>query len=82
MNATEIGTAFFTTPGVPAERIAALRRAFDATVKDPAFIADANRTKLTLGPLPGEEVQKLVTEVAAIPPELLEKVRAAYVMKK
>jgi tripartite-type tricarboxylate transporter receptor subunit TctC len=82
MNATEIGTSFFTTPGAPADRVETLRRAFDATMKDPAFLDEAKRTKLTVGPLPGEEVQKLVTEVAAIPPALLEKVRAAYEMKK
>jgi tripartite-type tricarboxylate transporter receptor subunit TctC len=78
MNATEIGTAFFTTPGVPADRVTALRRAFDATMRDPEFLADAQRTKLTVGPITGEELQKLVAEVSDLPPALLEKVRAAY----
>jgi tripartite-type tricarboxylate transporter receptor subunit TctC len=78
MNATEIGTAFFTTPGVPADRVAVLRQAFDATVKDPEFLAEAARTRLTVGPLPGEELQKLVSEVASLSPALLEKVKAAY----
>jgi tripartite-type tricarboxylate transporter receptor subunit TctC len=78
MNATEIGTAFFTTPGVPADRVTALRRAFDATMKDPDFLADAQRTKLTVGPITGEELQKLVAEVSDLAPALLEKVRAAY----
>ncbi len=82
MNATEIGTAFFTAPGVPQDRIDALRRAFDATVKDPEFLAEAARTKLTVNPMPGEELQKLVAEVAAISPEILEKVRAAYAQPK
>ena len=82
MNATEIGTAFFTTPGVPQDRVTALRRAFDATMKDPDFLAEAQRTKLTTGPLPGEELQKLVTEVSALSPELLEKVKAAYAVNK
>ena len=82
MNATEIGTAFFTPPGVPADRVQALRRAFDATMKDPAFLEEAKKTKLTVGPLSGEAVQKLVAEVSNLPPALLEKVRAAYVMKK
>jgi tripartite-type tricarboxylate transporter receptor subunit TctC len=80
MNATEIGTAFFTTPGVPADRVTALRRAFDATMKDPDFLAEAARTKLTVGPLPGEELQKLVGEVTNLQPALLEKVRAAFKM--
>jgi tripartite-type tricarboxylate transporter receptor subunit TctC len=82
MNATEIGTAFFTTPNAPKDRVEVLRRAFDATMKDPEFLADANKTHLTVGPLSGEELQKLVGEVAAIKPDILEKVRAAYVVKK
>jgi tripartite-type tricarboxylate transporter receptor subunit TctC len=78
MNATEVGTAFFTTPGVPADRVHALRRAFDATMKDPEFLAEAERTKLTINPMTGEELQRLVTEVSDLPPDLLDKVRAAY----
>jgi tripartite-type tricarboxylate transporter receptor subunit TctC len=82
MNATEIGTAFFTTPGTPPDRVEALRRAFDATVKDPEFLAEAAKTKLTVGPLPGEELQKLVGEVTALPPDMVEKVKAAYAAPK
>jgi len=82
MNATEIGTAFFTAPSVPSDRVETLRHAFDATMKDPEFLAEAQRTKLTIGPLPGEELQKLVSEVSALSPALLEKVRAAYAMPK
>jgi tripartite-type tricarboxylate transporter receptor subunit TctC len=78
MNATEIGTSFFTSPGVPADRVTALRRAFDAMTKDPEFIADAKKIKVTLGPLAGEELQKVVSEVSALSPALLEKVKAAY----
>jgi tripartite-type tricarboxylate transporter receptor subunit TctC len=82
MNATEIGTAFFTTPGAPADRVAALRKAFDETMKDPEFLAEAKQTKLTVGPMAGEELQKLVGEVADLSPALLDKVRAVYVQKK
>jgi tripartite-type tricarboxylate transporter receptor subunit TctC len=78
MNATEIGTAFFTTPGVPAERVTALRRAFDAMTKDPEFIAEAKKMKLTLGPITGEQLQKLVGDVAALQGDLLAKVKASY----
>lgn len=78
VNAAEIGTAFFTTPGVPADRVELLRRAFDATMKDPEFLAEAERTKLTVGPLAGEALQKLVSEVSNLSPELQEKVKAAY----
>jgi tripartite-type tricarboxylate transporter receptor subunit TctC len=79
MVAAEIGSAFFTTPGVPPERLAALRRAFDATMKDKEFLADALKTKLTVGPMSGEALQKLVTTVSNLSPEMLAKVRAAYV---
>jgi tripartite-type tricarboxylate transporter receptor subunit TctC len=82
VNAAEIGTAFFTTPGAPPDRVEALRRAFDATTKDPEFLAEAERTKLTVGPLAGEELQKLVAEVSGLTPDLVEKVKAAYEMKK
>ena len=80
MKASEIGTSFFTTPGVPADRLQALRRAFDATMKDPDFLAEAERLRLTVGPMTGEEVQKLVAEVTDLSPPLTEKVRAAFEM--
>jgi tripartite-type tricarboxylate transporter receptor subunit TctC len=78
MNAAEVGTAFFTKPGVPADRLVALRRAFDATMKDEEFLADVERTRLAIHPITGEELQKLVAEVGNLPPGLLNKVRAAY----
>jgi tripartite-type tricarboxylate transporter receptor subunit TctC len=82
MNASEVGTAFFTTPGVPADRLAALRRAFEAATGDPEFRAEVERTGLTVNPISGEDLQKLVGDVSSLPPDLLEKVRAAYTMPK
>ena len=67
MNATEIGTAFFTTPGVPADRVQALRRAFDATTKDPEFLADVKKQQMELSPLTGEEVAVLVERIYKTP---------------
>ncbi len=81
MAATEVGTAFFTTPGVPADRVTALRRAFDATMKDPELRAEAQRMKLAVNPLSGEDLQKVVMSVSDRAPDLLEKVRAAYRVK-
>jgi tripartite-type tricarboxylate transporter receptor subunit TctC len=81
MNATEVGTAFFTSPGVSPDRVAALRQAFDQTMKDPDFLAEAERLKLTVNPLTGDELQKLVAEVSNLPPDLVAKVRAAYTEK-
>jgi len=82
LNATEIGTAFFTTPAVPAERVTVLRRAFDATMKDPELLSEAQRINVAVSPLPGEELQKLVVEVSNLSPALLDKVRAAYTMPR
>jgi tripartite-type tricarboxylate transporter receptor subunit TctC len=78
MAATEVGTAFFTTPDVPADRVTALRRAFDATLKDPELLAEAQKIKVGVNPITGEELQKLVVGVTDLSPDLLEKVRAAY----
>jgi hypothetical protein len=68
----------FSTPDTPADRIQALRRAFDAMVKDPEFMADLKTQKLELGPLAGEELQKLVAEVANVSPATIERVRGIY----
>jgi tripartite-type tricarboxylate transporter receptor subunit TctC len=78
MASADIGSAFFTTPGVPADRLTVLRRAFDATMKDPAFLDDVQRSTLAVGPMTGEDLQKLVAQVINLSPDLLEKVRAAY----
>jgi tripartite-type tricarboxylate transporter receptor subunit TctC len=78
MNASEVGTAFFTSPGIPGDRLTALRRAFDQTLTDPEFLAEAERVRLGVSPMTGEEVQKLVAQVSSLPPALLERVRAAY----
>jgi tripartite-type tricarboxylate transporter receptor subunit TctC len=74
---TEYGRPYFLPPGVPADRVEALRRAFDATMKDDGFIADATRIGFELDPLSGEKVQALVAELAGTPPEVVARVRAA-----
>ena len=78
LNATEIGKPFFTSPGVPAERVEALRRAFDKVVKDPEFVAEFAKARVDLFPMTGENLQKLVEELGKIPPELIAKVKANY----
>lgn len=78
MNSTAIGLALFTTPGVPADRVTALRRAFDATVADPAFVAELEKQGGSVSPMRGEQLQKLVADVADLSPELSTKVKAAY----
>jgi tripartite-type tricarboxylate transporter receptor subunit TctC len=74
---TEYGRPYFVPPDVPLARVQALRRAFDATMKDPAFIADATQLQLEPSPMTGEEVQALVAKLAGTPPEAVARVRNA-----
>jgi tripartite-type tricarboxylate transporter receptor subunit TctC len=78
VSAADIGLAFFTTPGVPADRVTALRRAFDATMKDKDFLAEVDKLKLTASPMKGEDLQQLIKQVSSLSPAMLEKVRHAY----
>jgi tripartite-type tricarboxylate transporter receptor subunit TctC len=63
----EMGRPFFAPPGVPADRLAALRHAFDATTKDEDFLADVKKQKMELSPLNGEDVAALVKRIYATP---------------
>ena len=65
-----------TSPGVPADRVAALRKAFMDTMRDPEFIAEAARQNAEIGPMDGETVQRLNIEIMDTPKSLLEKVKA------
>ena len=67
----------FLPPEVPAERVAALRRAFDATMQDGAFIAEAAKLQFDVDPLTGEQVQALVAQLTATPRHVVARVRAA-----
>jgi hypothetical protein len=62
-----IGRPLFTTPDVPKERVELLRRAFDATMKDPAFLDEAKKQNLDIAPSTGEELQKVVADILATP---------------
>ena len=70
----DIGRSIMTTPGVPAERLAALRKAFAAMLADPEFVAAADRRKLMLDPATGEEMDAIVQETLRLPPAVVEKV--------
>lgn len=62
-----VGRPFFTTPGVPAERVKALREAFAAMVKSPGFLEEAQKLSLDINPVLGEELQKIVAEIVDTP---------------
>jgi tripartite-type tricarboxylate transporter receptor subunit TctC len=69
-----LGRPFIAPPDVPAERIAALRQAFMATMRDDRFLADAQDAKLEIEPVAGEELQDLVRQSLDVPPALASKV--------
>ncbi|HZD19037.1 MAG TPA: tripartite tricarboxylate transporter substrate-binding protein [Burkholderiales bacterium] len=72
-----MGRPFLAPPGLPPERLALLRRAFMETMKDPAFLAEAQKIKLEITPVDGEAVQKLVAEIYATPPDIVRKAAQA-----
>jgi tripartite-type tricarboxylate transporter receptor subunit TctC len=71
------GRPEFLPAGVPRERLMVLRRAFDKTMVDPGYQADAKKQHLELSPATGEEVEAAVTRIFSAPPELAAKTRAA-----
>jgi tripartite-type tricarboxylate transporter receptor subunit TctC len=72
----KLGRPFMVSGRVPAERIAALRRAFDAMVADPAFLRDAEQMRLTVTPMKGEDVARDVTALYAAPADVVAKAKA------
>lgn len=71
----EFGRPYVAPPDVPAATVAALRRAFDDTMNDPAFRADAERRKLDIDPIGGAEIQKLVTDLYKASPAVVARVK-------
>jgi tripartite-type tricarboxylate transporter receptor subunit TctC len=77
----EFGRPFFMPPNVPAERVTAIRRAFDMAMKDPELLAEADKLKIEIDPLTGEQVAALIVEIYKTPPETVERVREAMAPK-
>ena len=74
-----LGRPFLAPPGVPEDRVAALRKAFMDTMNDKAFRAEAEKAQLEITPISGEAVQKLVSDIYATPQEIVKK--AAEILK-
>ena len=72
-----VGRSIFASPGIPAERVKALRDAFTAMTKDPVFLAEIEQTKAEFDPMSGEELQKVIEDAAKIPAATREKAKAA-----
>jgi tripartite-type tricarboxylate transporter receptor subunit TctC len=72
-----LGRPFVGPPGIPADRLAALRKAFDTAMKDPDFLADAEKGKMEVNPLTGAQVDALVAQVyREVSPDIAKKVAA------
>ncbi len=65
-------------PGVPAERVALLRKAFADLAQDAEFLAEMNKAKMEFGFVPGEEIDKVVALIAATPPDVVERYAKAF----
>ena len=72
-----IGRPFVTSLGVPAERGAILRKAFDEMLKDPAFLEDATKSGIDISPVGGERVQKIVADFMSTPADVVTKAKLA-----
>src|SRR5262249_58113645 len=75
------GRPFVLPPGVPADRVAALRKAFMAAFADPDLLAHAQKVKLDIEAPSGEEGQALVRKAFALPPPLAERAKQALISK-
>jgi hypothetical protein len=74
---TILARPYLAPPNIPADRRQALRTAFMATMKDPAFLADTQKLQLNIDPTSGEEMEKIVRDAYALPEAIIAKVRKA-----
>jgi tripartite-type tricarboxylate transporter receptor subunit TctC len=75
------GRPYMMPPGVPADRVAALRRAFLAALRDKELLADAERIGLEIDPISGEELQALAEKIYATPAAIVEQAKQAVTYK-
>jgi len=69
------GRPFLAPPGVPADRVRALRAAFELTMRDPEFLSVAKAKSFEINPVNGEQIDALIQKVFATPPELATRIR-------
>ena len=67
------GRPYAAPPDVPKDRVTALRKAFDDTMKDPAFIAEAQKARLEVEPVSGEKMEELLKKAYATPKKLIDR---------
>jgi tripartite-type tricarboxylate transporter receptor subunit TctC len=69
----QVGHGFYVSPNVPRARVAALRAAFDATMKDPAYLAEAKKRNLIVDPISGKDLQRAIIAAMATPQPVIDK---------
>jgi tripartite-type tricarboxylate transporter receptor subunit TctC len=74
----EVGRPFIMSKQVPADHLAIVRKAFDDTMKDPAFLSDMAKQQLPVHPLTGQEAEKIVGELASAPPNVVAAAKPIY----
>jgi len=74
-DAADIARPFVMPPGTPKDRVQIIRQAFFATLKDPAFVAEAGKSKLDIDPVSGEAVEKIVAAIYKMNPAMLAKLK-------
>jgi tripartite-type tricarboxylate transporter receptor subunit TctC len=70
-----IGMGVYAPPGTPKDKLAALRKAFEATIKDPAFVAEAKKRKMEIEYVSGEELEKIMKNASDTPAEALARLK-------
>jgi tripartite-type tricarboxylate transporter receptor subunit TctC len=77
-----IGRPFIAPPGLDAETVQILRKAFDDTMKDPAFVAEMQKANLEVNPISGRDVQELIDRLFKTPPAVLERAKQIIPVEK
>jgi tripartite-type tricarboxylate transporter receptor subunit TctC len=72
-----MGRPYLAPPNLPPDRLATLRQAFMDTMSDKDFLAEAAKVELEVNPVSGADVEKLVKDVYATPPDIIAKAKAA-----
>jgi len=72
-----LGHPYLAPPGTPPERLAILRQAFAATLKDKAFLAEVDKLQIAIDPMSAEEVSAIVADTINAPPDVVAKAKAA-----
>ena len=76
-----LGQPYYAPPGVPAERVSLLRAAFAQTLRDPDFLAEAEKIQADIDPISGDQLAQIIQNVISAPANVVEKARAAIELK-